>query len=766
MAAPVDEDDSHSLAVNLLNVKFGSDVKSLRQLKELYEYTKHEMSTLEKQLSLASSEVPTEVDTALRNAKTTQRSVQNLHERSQTLRHEVLDHVRAHQSLVDHASKLTNQIQHLQMYNQYLSMVAKVENISSEIQTALLTDNFSSAVDGFSHMTSIYGQMQDTKCRHLLKFTQDTVIFWFKILKDKIASEFESVLKLVGWPLIATSIKSPPLQTAEVKVKMETLFMQLLHLQLPERLYAEVTSSNLTIQSQTINVKPLLLPLDLMVRPLKKRFRYHFYGNKQTNSLGKPEWYFSQVLSWIRDHSTFLDERIQPLLRKAGQEFVDAKIEFMRGLVIVVMEKVASDLSLVMEDEAFFSHLIDETIFFDRELHGSFGYPKGMPSCMDVLTIDEVFEKWLITENKFAGEKVDVMLSSPSAWLSQYKDITDVDDLKVPECGEGFITLMSTITDRYKYLPSPTHRLKFLQLQLELLEDFRIRLVQVMKEVTLNPLGDMFCAILNAVHFVTEVLKDWSNLVFFLQLQYYNVTDGQDYTRSMNRSDLELQDSSITSETEIPSELCCAVESTVFDEVIDLYSKLEEEMLKNLINHVFMDVQARSQQYRKDRWMTLPFNKELAGQGLSNSACEMLLVLKDHLCTIQEALSKPLFTLVWQRLAEKLSTFILNEVVLQNRFNDGGALQIQFDMTRNLFPLFGEYTHKPESYFREVKEACILLTLKVGSAILLKDVISDKSGAAKHSTESETALQDVGIYTLKPQTALNVINSRTNLAVG
>ena len=66
----------------------------------------------------------------------------------------------------------------------------------------------------------------------------------------------------------------------------------------------------------------------------------------------------------------------------------------------MVMEKVASDLSQLMEDEAFYSHLVDETIFFDRELHSSFGFPKGIPSCMDVLTIDVVFEKWLQIENK------------------------------------------------------------------------------------------------------------------------------------------------------------------------------------------------------------------------------------------------------------------------------------------------------------------------------------------------------------------------------
>ena len=45
-----------------------------------------------------------------------------------------------------------------------------------------------------------------------------------------------------------------------------------------------------------------------------------------------------------------------------------------------------------------------------------------------------------------ALEKIDMMLSSPTAWLSQYKDIVDVDELKVPECGESFMTLLTTIT--------------------------------------------------------------------------------------------------------------------------------------------------------------------------------------------------------------------------------------------------------------------------------------------------------------------------------
>ena len=47
---------------------------------------------------------------------------------------------------------------------------------------------------------------------------------------------------------------------------------------------------------------------------------------------------------------------------------------------------------------------------------------------------------------------MDAMTSSDTAWMSQYsdiKDMTEADELKVPECGESFMTLMVTITGTF-----------------------------------------------------------------------------------------------------------------------------------------------------------------------------------------------------------------------------------------------------------------------------------------------------------------------------
>lgn len=43
---------------------------------------------------------------------------------------------------------------------------------------------------------------------------------------------------------------------------------------------------------------------------------------------------------------------------------------------------------------------------------------------------------------------MDAMLSAEGAWSSQYKDISDMDELKAPDCAETFMTLLQVITGK------------------------------------------------------------------------------------------------------------------------------------------------------------------------------------------------------------------------------------------------------------------------------------------------------------------------------
>jgi hypothetical protein len=75
-------------------------------------------------------------------------------------------------------------------------------------------------------------------------------------------------------------------------------------------------------------------------------------------------------------------------------------MEFMRGLLMMVVEKMVTDLPDIMYDEHLFSHLVDEALLFDRDLRLSSHYPANFPGCLHVLTQGAAFDKWLVIENK------------------------------------------------------------------------------------------------------------------------------------------------------------------------------------------------------------------------------------------------------------------------------------------------------------------------------------------------------------------------------
>ena len=62
------------------------------------------------------------------------------------------------------------------------------------------------------------------------------------------------------------------------------------------------------------------------------------------------------------------------------------------------------------------------------------------------------------------------------------------------------------------------------------------------------------------------------------------------------------------------------------------------------------------------RWLTLQSQREFITLTLSSSACEMLMVLKDHLHCADTLLARRLFHQTWTQVAAHLNDFILNYV--------------------------------------------------------------------------------------------------------
>lgn len=100
-------------------------------------------------------------------------------------------------------------------------------------------------------------------------------------------------------------------------------------------------------------------------------------------------------------------------------------------------------------------------------------------------------------------------------------------------------------------------------------------------------------------------------------------------------------------------------------------------------------------------WSAIPLEKEYRSLSLTPSACPVFEVIAKRLHQLQKNLEGKLFAVVWRNMAQQIDTFLFEDLVLDNRFSNGGALQLKFDVMRNLLPLFAQFSDKPENYFSQ-----------------------------------------------------------------
>lgn len=516
---------------------------------------------------------------------------------------------------------------------------------------------------------------------------------------------------------------------------------------------------------------PLVTPLQLLLKPLEVRFLYHFSGSKKTNSAAHPEWCLTRVLTWINEHADFLGCHVQPVLDKCQYGHLRAQTELSRGLVRLVVLKLSQDLPSVMGDEDLFCHSLQETLSFERELRLCCEYPGSQPSVLTVLTRPRVLDHWLRLERKFAVAVMDELVSMSGAWQT---DQLEQEGGGVTACAEQFVTLLQGITDRYKPLPQPGHRLQFLEVQLDVLDEFRVRAVQLARELQLDPVASHYPAILCTLHHLACTLRDWGDMPFFLELGIY---------RNQQRQLLSAVEARLAGDTVSDAATTSAATRTsspepcsVFEESVSLYEHVQREMLATLLDHVMTLLRARFMPYRRDKWFLEPgkSGSSVRCSDVSGSLCPLLEVLARQLHCLRSALAPSLFSQLWHTIAAEIDKFLYEELVLQNHFSEVGCVQFEYDMTRALFPMFSEFTARPESYFPFVQESLLLMTLPLAPALLLRDTLRQAHQSSHRSraadaipavVEPVAALADHGVTRITPENAFAVLQARNNVSV-
>lgn len=728
--------DTKETIMQKFNMELGNDLEGLNKIYEFHQSLNAQKNEIEKSLSMASTEAPSKVKAVIESVEKISIEFQQLEKNSAEFRGNIQETMQENDKSFE-MQKIIDVISYLDKSLSYLNFIKYVENISDEIQVSLTNGDDESTISLYTDLTNISCQLRSSNCHYLQNYVKETLHFWHNLIKDKLSKEYNDILKILKWPFCGSNANTLHTPMPETLIKFKILTEYLLHLQLPEESAKSVVTSVLLT-----DFTPVSLPISLLVRPLRQRFIYHFTGSKLTNRQDKPEWFFTQILTWIKDHVQWVQKNVQPAANSIGLNYIDMKVEFMRALIQLAVEKLHSELSIVQYDDALFAHLVDEALGFERELRETLFYPSTQPATVFVLTQAHIFVKWINMEKKYATEKMDAILSSNTAWdkLSS----SDTDDMKVTECADAFLTLLTTISDRYKHLPQPGHRLQFLELQLELIDDWRVRLLQLLHENYEDPLTSLMPCILNTLHYVATVLEEWGVTVHFLQLYFFKQQFETVETATLKGNDIT---------TNVGE-----VEGSVFDEAVALLRRLEKKLINEISDSVSLDVKAKSRPYRTDKWFAMQSTKEIVSLSVTPSGYSMFQELATQLNLLHNTLALPLFQQAWKTLASQFDQFILEEVVLVNHFNMGGAEQLQYDIFRNLFPLFGLYISEPESYFPLIKEACILLNIMLGSAMLLVEALNNEDELA-----GSEILADLGIYKMSPELALKVIGTRTDI---
>lgn len=745
-----------------LNREFGNDVKNLSKAKAYHAALLVKKQEIEQKLKISKGGDPAQLKGVLGFARDSLEKMQLL----EGVHGKILNDVSAH---LDNASLVKKEfessladIQKLLRLKQYLQWIAKIEETSEFIEEAVNQGQDDQAVSHVAFLLRVWGRLQASACSHLVAFLRETILYWHLVLREKFEKEFEKVLQNMGWPILNTGVSAPVTYTPELLLPFEKAFVNLHKIQLPEALAGA---------KQEVGATTSVLPLELMLRPLKKRFLFHFTGKRQTNRLDKPEWYLSQILTWVSDHGEFCDRFVQAVLVKAGVEGVQARLELMRGLVQIGIHKFQMDLPSLLSDDHLLTHAIEEVLLFDRELRAQ-GYPPFYPCILNVLTADHCFIRWIALEKKYADEKRDRLLTSPTAWKPQYQTEGDLDDMKIPECAEAFMMVLSAMTERYRHLELAVHRLKFVSLQQILLEDWRLCLQQILT-ARLEELDMVaLCPIINAAHYVVQVLAQWSVQPFFVELlEACNEMQAKEKLRRQATKHINdtvdpeealfLAASETPSDDSFPLPEYSTLQESVFEESAQLLEKLYTDTVLAIVDELVLDFKAKSKAYRREKWFCMPALNEREDAGLTPTAFPMLSRLRSNLQHLQEALAVPLFNSLWQEAARGLSLFLYEELILENFFSEGGALQLSFDMNRNLFSLFSTYTQKPENHFKEVKEACILLTMPHPVAWILQETL--RAARQTDVVTGGTALEEQGVSFLTPSQAMHVLSKRNDL---
>ena len=650
-----------------------------------------------------------------------------------------------------------SKVRSLEVAQSYLEMVQQMNTLSYQTRENLAQQTDVSVkaynrIRGLSrHVLEAQTAAEGAAPQLVYMFEQQSREMYGTV-KEALEKNLRSTLEQMKWPGKELKLLGSVRQKWEQEVRL------LLDLQDPDLVAA---FANTDIRSRSSAPDPVvLLPLEVMIQPLAIRFRYHFYGDKPTNRLDKPEFFLTHILDLLERHGDFMSNLLGPILddRAMASEalesiYTDGLSAFITALLPTVEAKCLSFLPQISQQPQLLSHFIHEMMAFDSALRDSWGYVPIPRMVMEwkgltwrILNTHGYFGTWLKVEKEFA--------------LDRYRDIRDASDSNdidydseyaqtKPTKGATRVNdLLETITDRYRDLSSFSQKMKFLlEIQLSIFDDYHShlhgalqaylvsshtagRLLQGQSESDAFGLKGLesLAKVFGTAEYLERKMADWSDDVFFLELwdelQYRaKANTGTDASLG---ADLHIDDVAEKTSAAIRSNGNDADDadsdgSGLFDQTAAAYRRLRERSEEEMQRFFDVNLRAALRPYtRFAQWSSLAETpSDMLAMAPSASLDSFFQTTSALLGYLARVLAPGSMRRVTKHYCSVLQKEIYDNVLMHHTFSASGAGQLARDISeiKATIDKHSRLRGASGGSLRRLEEAVSLLSLDASGAI-------------------------------------------------
>ncbi|KPI37559.1 RAD50-interacting protein 1 [Cyphellophora attinorum] len=513
---------------------------------------------------------------------------------------------------------------------------------------------------------------------------------------------------------------------------------------------------------QTKQTQPVVLaPLQIMAEPLSQRFRFHFYGDRPTNRLDKPEYFLSHIFDLLDRFSPFMTDHLQPLLDARIDEkhalediYTDAVSSFISSLLPMVVHKCLSLLPQMSKRPQLLSHFISELMSFDDTLRDTWNYapfadPLRQWKGLSWTILDEhgYFDRWLNIEKDFALERYKSIRDAADSGDVDY-DGVDRGETKPTKGAIRVNDLLETITDRYRGLSSFSQKMKFvIGVQISIFDDYHAHLHESLQaylasthragrylqgqytndgtfdKKALNTL----CKIFGSAEFLERKMLDWSDDVFFVELwdelqerARGHSTSGGNVGKDLRLDEVAAKTSASIKQNGIDGD--DDVDSgALFDETALAYRRLKEAAEREMLRLLEVNITAAIAPFaRQTTWASMsdPPSKStiLSPSAALDPLLEVTRVLFED--TLSKVVVGPPLRRLVRQYCGALQTQLMTSVLQSHNFSTSGMMQMRRDVAalEDRIDASTGLRSIASSSFRKLNQAIGLLSLPIKSS--------------------------------------------------